>query len=588
MRKLICLLFLPAVLTLFLPAINYANSPNIVFILADDWGWTDWQMNGDPHGSTFYETPHLNQMAQEGMYFSQAYAHPLCSPSRVALMTGKYPGARIKMHQAITGGSVANPKLPAKCGTKNKTCFPENKNRLPIEEITIAEELKRAGYTTCHFGKWHLGNANFYPKKQGFDSQFAVGGAGPGRGGYFAPYDGLSDIPQGPKGEYLAERLTDEVCKKLEQLKDDKFFIYLAHYNVHAPYQGKDDLVAKYDAKAKNDPANRHKHPTMGAMVESLDSSIGQVMAKLDELGLTDSTIVIVMGDNGGIGWANDKNKLYKDIKITSNHPLKTGKCCFYEGGVRVPLLVKYPKMVASNSKENTPVHLIDMYPTLLELAGISADPKKDVLDGVSIVPLLEQSSELDVRPIFCHFPRKKQIGSPVGGSYVRMGDYKLYRLYGFNDDASDKYELFNIPQDPGETKDSSAVLSEITDSLKTMLKNWLEETDAYVPHINPDWSGYSNANAEVIQAGKSIDLAIIPNPSDGNFRLDIQLNEPKNIDITIADIAGKSLFSAPTKMFNSGKHEVPLNVSLNEGTYFVKVAEANLSNIEIKKIVIH
>jgi arylsulfatase A len=187
------------------------KKPNIVFILADDWGWTDWQMNGDKSGSTFYETPNLNKLASEGVCFSQAYATPLSSPSRAALLTGKYPGARLHMHQAITGASKANPILPESARPNLKTCFPESKSHLALEEITIAEELQKAGYTTAQFGKWHLGNEPFFPIHQGFDSQFAVGGAGPGPS-YFAPYSRLSDIAQGLKGEYITERLTDEVC----------------------------------------------------------------------------------------------------------------------------------------------------------------------------------------------------------------------------------------------------------------------------------------------------------------------------------------------------------------------------------------
>lgn len=466
------------------------QKPNIVFILADDWGWTDWQMNGDANGSTFYETPHIDKLAQQGMYFEQAYAHPLCSPSRAALLTGKYPGARVHMHQAITGSSVAEPVVTAKAGVNLKTCFPQSRNHLPLDEITIAEELKRAGYKTFQFGKWHLGNSKYDPVKQGFDEQFAVGGAGPGSGGYFAPYSGLTDIPQGPDGEYIAERLTNEVCKKIEQMKDERFFIYFAHYNVHSPYEGKADLVSKYDAKSKADPTNKQRHPTMGAMVESLDMSVGKVMAKLDELGLSENTILVLMGDNGGVHWANDKNAKYIDIPVTSNAPLRAGKSCFYEGGVRVPLLVKYTGHITAGSKQNTPVHLVDFYPTFLELAGINASPTKDIMDGESITPLLFNTGNIVERPIFCHFPRTSQVGADVGGSYVRMGDYKLCRMYGLKNDASDAYELYNIRLDESESKDSAQYLTEIRDSLTQILNKWLIDTKALIPHPNPDWKG--------------------------------------------------------------------------------------------------
>ncbi|MCG8698568.1 MAG: sulfatase-like hydrolase/transferase [Bacteroidales bacterium] len=554
------------ILLLLLPInLIYASAPNIVFILADDFGWTDWEMNGDSKGSTFYETPNLNQLAQEGMYFRQAYAHPLCSPTRVALMTGKYPGARIKMHQAITGGSVTNPILPASCGKNSKTCFPQNRNKLPLNEITIAEELKRMGYTTHHFGKWHLGNSTAYPKDQGFDSQFAVGGAGPGRGGYFAPYSGLSNIPQGPNGEYLTERLTNEVCKKIEQLKNDKFFIYFAHYNVHSPYQGKANLVKKYDKKAK--PNNRHRHPTMGAMIESLDASVGKVMAKLNQLGLADNTIVIVMGDNGGVHWANDKNQAYKKIPITSNAPLQAGKACFYEGGVRVPLIVKYPSMVNAGEIENTPVHIIDFYPTLVELAQGSISPNKDVVDGVSILPLLSSTGSLAERPIFCHFPRSKQVGAPVGGTYVRKGNYKLCRLYGANANASDKYELYHIPNDPGEKNNIASANPKIVEDLQIEMFNWLEQTGAYVPHPNPNWK---NADMPTANAGPNQKL----NDADGNGSETVQLNGSGSSDLKgkitkyVWKLDGKQIAAGvkPNVTLSTGEHNIILTVTDNGG----------------------
>ena len=461
------------------------KKPNIIFILADDWGWTDWQMNGDKFGSTFYETPNLNKLASQGVYFSQAYATPLSSPSRAALLTGKYPGARLHMHQAITGASKPNPILPESARPNLKTCFPESSSHLALEEITIAEELQKAGYTNSQFGKWHLGNEPFFPKHQGFDSQFAVGGAGPGPS-YFAPFARLSDIAQGYKDEYITERLTDEVCNRLEQVKNKSFFIYLAHFNVHSPYQAKADLVAKYTAKSN--PNNPHHHPVMAAMIESLDASVGKVMDKLTELGLDKNTLVIVMGDNGGVHWNNDKSPKYKDMPVTSNQPLRAGKCCFYEGGVRVPLIIRFPKMIKTGRVENTPVHLVDFYPTLLQLAKTKASKEKDVLDGLSILPLLSGKGKIPKRPIFCHFPRAAQIGAEVGGSSIRLGNYKLYRLYGANADATDSYELYNLANDIGETKDVSNELPEICKKMKAELNSWLINTKALIPHKNPAW----------------------------------------------------------------------------------------------------
>ncbi|WP_372647253.1 sulfatase [Draconibacterium sp.] len=481
-----CLLQIVFLYTSFAQNTKAHEPLNIIFILADDWGWTDWQMNGRNEGSAFYETPNLDKLASQGTFFSQAYAHPLCSPSRAAFLTGKYPGARLHMHAAITGASTSYPVLPGSAGADTKTCFPESKNHLPLEEITIAEELKSAGYKTFQFGKWHLGNPDFYPTKQGFDHEFAVGGAGPGRGGYFAPYNGLGSLPQGPEGEYITERITDEVCKTIENVKDEKFFIYFAHFNVHSPYEAKADVVEKYRQKLAKGSLGKHKNPVMAAMIEALDESVGKVMNKLEELGIEGNTMVVVMGDNGGVHWTNDKNN--PDIPVTSNEPLRAGKCCFYEGGVRVPLLIKYPGKETAGTTENTPVHIIDFYPTFCNIAGIEISKEKDVCDGKSIMPLLTNNGVLEKRPLFCHFPRKKQIGADVGGSYIREGDYKLYRLYGLNEDATDAYELYNVCSDLGETRDSIGYLPEIATNLKSKLANWLNETGALIPVPNPHY----------------------------------------------------------------------------------------------------
>ena len=317
-----------------------------------------------------------------------------------------------------------------------------------------------------------------------------MGGAGPGQGGYFAPYAGLSDIDKGEEGEYIAERLTREVCSKIEEIKDNPFFIYLAHYNVHSPYEGKAGLVEKYAAKAAANPTNPHRHPVMGAMIESLDVSVGAIMLKLKELKLEKNTMVIVMGDNGGVDWNNDKNY---NIPITSNYPLRGGKACFYEGGVRVPLIIRYPKLSKGGMVVNTPVHLVDFYPTLLELAGINPSPAKDVMDGLSILPLLKKKGEIAERPLFCHFPRAKQLCAETGGSFIRQGDYKLCRLYGANNDGTDAYELYNLADDVGETKNLAAEMPEKVNAMALQLENWMVKTGALVPVVNPNWSGLKN-----------------------------------------------------------------------------------------------
>ena len=487
------------VLLLFIFSINpivkseIPDNPNVIIILADDYGWTDWEGGG----STFYETPNLNAFKDDGMYFSQAYAHPLCSPSRSALMSGKYPGARIHMHQAITGGSVANPKVPATSGANNKVCWPDSRNHMPLDEITIAEELKKEGYTTIQLGKWHVGNSAYYPTKQGFDIERAVGGAGPGSGGYIAPFT-LDNFPAYENGDYLTDKLTDVACEYIEQYQDEPFFMYFAHYAVHAPYEGKPELVSKYDAKMQDHLSNRHRHPEMAAMIESLDESVGRIIAKTEEVGIDSNTLIILMGDNGGIHWANDRNE-YSDIVVTSNFPLRAGKACFYEGGVRVPMLAKFPGVIPTSIEQTTPVHIVDFYPTILDFVGSSVSAEKDILDGVSIKSLLTNAGNIDERPIFCHFPRKKQIGAPVGGSYVRSGNYKLCMFWGDTPSGNNRYELYDLTTDIGENNNIAAANPEIVAELSALLNDWILETGALRPHRNPNHTNFANYLAPTV-----------------------------------------------------------------------------------------
>ncbi|MEW4488007.1 sulfatase [Thalassoglobus sp. JC818] len=463
------------------------DKPNIIFILADDFGWADWNHNGGEHGSTFYETPSLNQMASEGVYFSQAYALPLCSPSRGTLMSGQYVDARLGLFKAITGGSVANPAVPKSANPRKEQLWPTSRDSLPLETVTIAEMLKENGYKTFHFGKWHLGNRNKYPVKQGFDRQRAVKGAGPGvPNGYFAPFQ-VDDFIEGEEGDYLADKITDEVLETIEENRDQPFFLYLAHFNVHSPYYGKPAYVKKYAEKAAT-LSSGQRHPVMGAMVQSLDESAGRILDKLDELNLSSSTLVVFMGDNGGVHFKNSKDD-YSDIPITVNGPLREGKGTFYEGGVRVPLIVRMPGKVPAHVVEVTPVHLVDFYPTLASFAGIELD--QDDLDGVDIRGLLTQEEDIEERALFCHFPRERQVSGDqaAGGSFIRKGDYKLLRYYLASPTNEDVYELYNLRSDIGETHNLLESEPQVAASLKAELAAWLRSTCALTPQMNPNYS---------------------------------------------------------------------------------------------------
>jgi len=313
--------------------------PNIVFILIDDLGWHDL-----------------------GCYGSRISACPVCSPTRASILTGKYP-ARLHLTDWIPGGRRWRKLRP-----------PEWKKFMPIEEVTIAEALKKAGYVCGHVGKWHLGGPKYRPEAQGFDFNFA----GDHRGqppSYFWPYR-IPNVKTGKPGEYLTDRSTDEAIGFIEANKDRPFFLYFAHYAVHTPLQAKKDKTEKYRRLGR--PPRGVNSATYAAMIESVDESVGRVVAKLDELGIADNTVVFFMSDNGGLQW------------VTSNAPLRAGKGTLYEGGIREPWIVKWPGVVKPGSTCSVPVISTDFYPTILEIAGLKPDPKQ-APDGLSIAPLLKR-----------------------------------------------------------------------------------------------------------------------------------------------------------------------------------------------------
>ncbi len=456
-----------------------AARPNIVFILADDLGWTDLGC----YGSKFYETPNIDRLAREGMRFTSAYAaSSVCSPTRAAILTGQHP-ARLHLTDWLPG----RPDRP-----DQKLRRPDIQDFLPLEEFTVAEALKEAGYRTGFIGKWHLGeSAEYYPEHQGFDLN--IGGCKLGHPpSYFSPY-GIPTLTDGPPGEYLTDRLTDEAEKFMEEAARAKqpFFLYLSHYAPHNPRQGKPEVVEKYKAKAAKLPPpdgpefvmdRGHKtrqvqnHPAYAAMVESLDDSVGRVLAEIKELGLESDTLVIFTSDNGGLstaeGWP------------TSNTPLRTGKGWPYEGGVREPLIVKWPGETRPGSLSGEPVNSMDFYPTLLQVAGLPLRPEQHQ-DGESIVPIL-QGGALPERPLFWHYPHySNQGGSPA--SVVQVGDFKLVEW-----SEETKPELYNLRNDPGEQHDLAEQIPEKTGELRRLLHDWREKVNAQMPTPNPkydpDW----------------------------------------------------------------------------------------------------
>ena len=451
--------------------------PNFVFFLIDDMGWTDLGC----YGSKFYETPNIDRLAAQGMRFTNAYAAcPVCSPTRASIMTGKYP-ARL----GITDW-IGAPQKP--------TAYREY---LPLEEVTIAEALKEAGYATGFVGKWHLATrdpdrAKYYPDRQGFDIN--IGGDFSGSPPtYFYPYvrgkRSLETMPPGGKdGEYLTDRLTEEAVKFIEASQDRPFLLYLSHYAVHTPLESKKELVGKYEAKAKSLPApdgphalpvyGRYQtrlvqdHPVYAGMVQSVDESVGRVLRKLEQLGLDNDTIVIFMSDNGGLSTVAREGP-------TCNLPLRAGKGWLYEGGVREPMIIKWPGVVRPGSVCQEPVISTDFYPTMLEMAGLPLRPKQHV-DGVSLTGLLRGTGTLRPRALYWHYPHYHGSGNRPSGM-IRAGDHKLIEWY-----EDGKVELYNLKEDRGEKRDLAAVQPDKARELRQMLHAWRAEVGAKMPQGAP------------------------------------------------------------------------------------------------------
>lgn len=471
-RTLACLIAGLVLLRLAAPASAQEKKPrrpNVVFILADDMGWTDAACLG----SKFYETPQLDHLARLGMRFTCGYAAcPVCSPTRASILTGKYP-ARLGTTEWFGGGARKGKLLPA-----------PYINHLPADELTIAAVLRMAGYATAHIGKWHLGGAGFDPTRFGFDVN--IGGTEKGSPkSYFSPFQNPL-LEDGPPGEELTDRLTTEALKFIEKNRDRPFFVSLWHYAVHTPLQAKKDLVAKYQAKAerlKQGPTfaasdgvkvrQVHDHAVYAGMVETLDRNVGRILDKLAELGLADDTIVIFTSDNGGLstseGWP------------TSNLPLRVGKGWLYEGGVRVPWLVYWPGHTKPGSTTDDPVISTDFYPTILEMVGLPLRKRQHV-DGVSFVPLLKQTGKLPARPLYWHYPHYSNQGGRPGSS-VRLGDYVLIEHF-----EDGRLELYDVVQDLGQHKDLAKLMPERVAQMHQMLRDWRQSVQAKMPKVNPDW----------------------------------------------------------------------------------------------------
>ena len=494
---------------------------NVVFFLVDDLGWRDVGC----FGSTFYETPHVDQLAREGVRFTNAYAAcHVCSPTRASILTGKYP-ARLGLTDWIRG--------------RRDFPFQQLQNvkglqQLPFEELTLAETLKAAGYRTAAIGKWHLGAEPSGPTAHGFDVDVPQNHSSGGPRKYHAPFqlDGL----EGAAGEYLTDRLTDVAVRFIESSNDQPFFLYLAHFAVHDPIQGRADLVEKYRGKLrKTSPPERQPFVLEGnpddrepltrqelqerlttsaysgfkvlpdrtvkikqtqdnvefaGMVEATDESLGRILAKLNDLGLDENTIVIFFADNGGMSGANfgNPNRVVAEDQLdraysTSNLPLRGAKGWLYEGGIRVPMIVKWPQHGEQGAVCDVPVISTDFYPTILEMLGLPLRPKQHV-DGVSLASLVKGADAPDRDAVYWHFPHYSNHGMQSPGGAVRAGDYKLLEYF-----ENDTVQLFNLTEDVGEQNDLAQTEPEKVDELRAMLHAWREDVSAKMMPPNPDFA---------------------------------------------------------------------------------------------------
>ncbi len=554
---------LPVILVAFLftlcgHATAAESKPNIVLFLVDDMGWMDC----GAYGSEYYESPNMDRFAKQAMRFTDAYAMPLCSPSRASILTGQYSS-----RHRITSASGHRPPAaadaspyPERAAPSRPLIYAESKNYLDPELVTLAEVLHEAGYRTGHFGKWHLGLIpEYWPEKQGFETTWHCA-PDPGPPNYFSPYGVYADgrpagqhktgnITDGPDGEHITDRLTDEAIKFIETHRDEPFYLNLWQYSVHGPWQHKEEYTAKFAKKV--DPRGEQCNPVMASMLKNVDESLGRVLDKLDELELTDNTLFIFYSDNGGnthswrAGDARVENlkpdhPLYDTVQSyrkwagpeppTNNAPLREGKGRIYEGGQRVPLMVRWPGRIAAGSTSDVVVGPIDLYPTILDALDL-AKPPGHIVDGLSFLPVLTQTGKLDRDAYFTWFPHL------IPATSVRRGNWKLIRRFEPHRDYPDLLELYNLKEDIGETTNLAAEMPDKVAELNALIDGFIKDTGALTPKPNPAY--------------------VKPDPSAGLV--------PKMCKMTLVDGALRVEADGPTPFLGTAqvRHAGPMTLNL-------------------------
>ncbi|MFD0861422.1 sulfatase [Sungkyunkwania multivorans] len=443
------------------------SPPNIIMIVADDLGWYDLAC----YGNDFIETPNLDRLAAEGIKFTDAYAAaPLCSPSRASLITGLHP-IRVNITEHIHGNQPAGPN--------QKLRTPPINQQLDTTYQTIAEALKTKNYKTAFIGKWHLGGGKFTPDNRGFDLNIA--GAWNGLPtSFFYPFFTPGEKPEiqdsSKEGDFLTDVLTDKAVQYIEQQKDSVFFLSLNYYSPHVPIEAKDSLVEKYRNKRGSDDERVMPNIHYAAMIESIDINVGRVMKKLKDLGIDENTLVLFTSDNGGLS-VREVPAFAKHTPPTDNGMLREGKGYVYEGGIREPLIIRWPALIEGNRIDSTPVIAQDFYNTFMEIAGAS----ERTTDGTSLLPLFKGDSMYD-RGLLWHLPHySPQRGKP--STAYREGDWKLIHFY-----EDDSFELYNLEEDIAESNDLAQREIQKLEELKAKMESLLITMDAKFPEPNPDY----------------------------------------------------------------------------------------------------
>ncbi len=470
-----------------------ATRPNVVFILADDLGVNDLSL----YGSKFHETPNIDALAKRGMTFNQAYsASPLCSPTRSSIMTGLFP-ARIGITAPVCHlpEVILEKGLAPKATPNQKALLAQSVTRLKIDYYSLAKAFKAEGYTTAHFGKWHLGAEPYSPLEHGFDIDIPHTSApSPLPKGFFHPFPVWKN--HGKPGDNLEDLVADEAVKFIEQHKDRAFFLNYWAFEVHSPWQAKEAQIAKYRAKA--DSSSLQRNPVYAGMLETLDEVVGRLVAALEKARVLDNTIIIFTSDNGPFFVPNKEHMPaeFHTVPVTNAQPLRAGKGTIYEAGTRVPLLVVWPGKVKPGAVSDALVQSTDFFPTFADMLAWQL-PAGVRFDGVSQRRALEQNQAVR-EEIFCHFPHGQARGEFEGmpaptpaapASSVRVGQWKLIRFYCDNADQTDRHELYDLSNDPGERHNLADAQPERVRQLARRLDQFLDKTAAVIPKPNPAYN---------------------------------------------------------------------------------------------------